>query len=70
MTPMHSRLVRLNLVGTGLFLAASFMIGRRAVARLILWCNDHMRIEMPVISAIATIRPLRSISASLSAAGT
>ena len=44
-----------SLAFTGLFLAASFMIGRRAVARLILWCNDNMKIEMPVISAILVL---------------
>lgn len=44
-----------SLAFTGLFLAASFMLGRRLVARIILWCNDNMAIEMPVISAILII---------------
>jgi Kef-type K+ transport system membrane component KefB/nucleotide-binding universal stress UspA family protein len=40
---------------TGLFLVASLSLGRRAVAHIILWCNDHLKIEMPVISAILII---------------
>lgn len=44
-----------SLAFTGLFLVASFMVGRRIVARLILWCNDNMAIEMPVISAILIV---------------
>lgn len=44
-----------SLALTALFLAASLTIGRRAVAYAILWCNDNLRIEMPVISAILVI---------------
>jgi Kef-type K+ transport system membrane component KefB/nucleotide-binding universal stress UspA family protein len=44
-----------SLAFTGLFLAASFMMGRRLVARLILWCNDNMAIEMPVITAALVV---------------
>ena len=44
-----------SLLFTGLFLIASFMVGRRVVARIILWCNDNMAIEMPVISAILIV---------------
>ncbi|MGD9885842.1 MAG: cation:proton antiporter [Reyranella sp.] len=44
-----------SLAFTGLFLVASFMVGRRIVARIILWCNDNMAIEMPVISAILIV---------------
>jgi Kef-type K+ transport system membrane component KefB/nucleotide-binding universal stress UspA family protein len=40
---------------TGLFLIASFTVGRRLVARIILWCNDHLSIDVPVISAILII---------------
>ena len=40
---------------TAIFLAASLTIGRRLVTRIILWCNDHLTIEMPVISAILVI---------------
>lgn len=44
-----------SLAFTGLFLAASLTVGQRAVARVILWCNDNMAIEAPVISAILII---------------
>lgn len=44
-----------SLAFVGLFLAASLTVGRRAVARIILWCNDNMAIEVPVISAILII---------------
>ncbi|MEA2851778.1 MAG: hypothetical protein QOE02_1797 [Rhodospirillaceae bacterium] len=40
---------------TALFLAASLTVGRRAVARIIVWCNDNLAIEVPVISAILLI---------------
>lgn len=40
---------------TAIFLAASLTVGRRLVARIILWCNDNLTIEMPVISAILVI---------------
>ncbi len=44
-----------SLALTALFLAASLTIGRRLVARLILWVNDHMTIEVPVITAILVV---------------
>src|SRR5207253_391968 len=44
-----------SLAGTALFLAASLTIGRRLVARLIAWVNDHMTIEVPVITAILVV---------------
>ncbi|WP_395713744.1 cation:proton antiporter [Reyranella sp.] len=44
-----------SLAFTGLFLAASLMMGRRLVARLILWCNDNMAIELPVITAALVV---------------
>jgi Kef-type K+ transport system membrane component KefB/nucleotide-binding universal stress UspA family protein len=40
---------------TALFLAASLTVGRRAVARIIVWCNDNLATEVPVISAILLI---------------
>ena len=40
---------------TAIFLAASLTAGRRLVARIILWCNDNLTIEKPVISAILVI---------------
>jgi Kef-type K+ transport system membrane component KefB/nucleotide-binding universal stress UspA family protein len=47
--------VGLSLGLTILFLAASLTIGRRLVARIIVWCNDHLTIEVPVISAILLV---------------
>ena len=38
-----------------LFLAFCLTIGQRLVARLIVWVNDHMTIEMPVITAILVV---------------
>jgi len=40
---------------TALFLALSLGPGRRVVARAILWTNDHLTIEVPVITAILVI---------------
>ncbi len=40
---------------TALFLAVSLTVGRRAVARIIVWCNDNLATEVPVISAILLI---------------
>jgi Kef-type K+ transport system membrane component KefB/nucleotide-binding universal stress UspA family protein len=40
---------------TALFLAASLTVGRRVVARIIVWCNDNLATEVPVISAILLI---------------
>ena len=40
------------LAGTIAFLAVSFALGRRVVAFLIRWVNDHLAIEMPVITVI------------------
>jgi Kef-type K+ transport system membrane component KefB/nucleotide-binding universal stress UspA family protein len=47
--------VGLSLGLTALFLLASLTVGRRLVARIILWCNDNLTIEVPVISAILLI---------------
>lgn len=44
-----------SLAGTALFLALSLTIGRRLVARLIVWVNDRMTIEVPVITAILLV---------------
>jgi Kef-type K+ transport system membrane component KefB/nucleotide-binding universal stress UspA family protein len=40
---------------TALFLAASLTVGKRVVARIIVWCNDNLATEVPVISAILLI---------------
>jgi Kef-type K+ transport system membrane component KefB/nucleotide-binding universal stress UspA family protein len=47
--------VAAHVVGTFLFLAFSFTIGRRLVFRLIQFTNDHFRGEAPVIAAILVI---------------
>ena len=47
--------VGLSLGLTALFLLVSFTVGRRAVARIIVWCNDNLIIEVAVISAILII---------------
>lgn len=44
-----------SLAGALLFLAVSFTVGRRLVARIIRWANDSLTIEVPVISAILAI---------------
>ena len=44
-----------SLAGTALFLIVSLTLGRRLISRLILWVNDHMIIEVPVITAILVV---------------
>jgi Kef-type K+ transport system membrane component KefB/nucleotide-binding universal stress UspA family protein len=44
-----------GLAGTALFLAFSLTVGRRRGAGLIVWVNDHMTIEVPVITAILVV---------------
>jgi len=44
-----------TVLGTTLFLTLSFTVGRRVVAFVIRWANDHLRIEMPVITAIIVL---------------
>src|SRR5215472_66864 len=47
--------VGLSLGLTALFLLAAFTVGRRLVARLIVWVNDNMTIDVPVITAILVV---------------
>jgi Kef-type K+ transport system membrane component KefB/nucleotide-binding universal stress UspA family protein len=47
--------VLLSVLGTAGFLALCFTIGRRWIARIIRWTNDHFVIEMPVITVILVI---------------
>jgi hypothetical protein len=47
--------VLFSVLGTAAFVAFCFTIGRRWVARIIRWTNDHFVIEMPVISVILAI---------------
>lgn len=59
------RSVSVSLALTALFLAASLTVGRRVVARIILWANDHLAIEMPVISAILVIMLIMALTTDL-----
>lgn len=54
-----------SVAGTALFLAFSLSIGRRLVSRLIVWVNDHMTIEVPVITAIIVIMLAMSLTTEL-----
>jgi Kef-type K+ transport system membrane component KefB/nucleotide-binding universal stress UspA family protein len=47
--------VLLTIGGTLAFLAVSFTVGRRVVAFIIRWTNDHFTIEIPVITAILVL---------------
>ena len=47
--------VLFSVLGTAGFLVFCFTIGRRWVARIIRWTNDHFVIEVPVISVILVI---------------
>jgi len=47
--------VLISVLGTVVFLAFCLTIGRRWIARLIRWTNDHFTIEMPVISLILAV---------------
>jgi Kef-type K+ transport system membrane component KefB/nucleotide-binding universal stress UspA family protein len=47
--------VATNVLGTLLFLAFSFTLGRRLVFRIIQFSNDHFRGEAPVIAAILVV---------------
>jgi Kef-type K+ transport system membrane component KefB/nucleotide-binding universal stress UspA family protein len=44
-----------SIAGTALFLAFCLTIGQRLVARLIVWVNDNMTIDVPVITAILVV---------------
>ncbi len=51
----------LAFLGTVAFLGFSFTLGRRIVSFLIRWTNDHMIMEMPVISMILVITLLSAL---------
>ena len=48
-------------VGTGLFMLASFTLGRRVVFRLIRWANDTFTSEFPVITTILVIMAVMAL---------
>jgi Kef-type K+ transport system membrane component KefB/nucleotide-binding universal stress UspA family protein len=54
-----------SLAGVAIFLALSLTVGRQVVTRLILWANDHMTIEMPVITAILVVMLTMSLATDL-----
>lgn len=54
-----------SLAGTALFLVFSLTVGQRLVARLIVWVNDHMTIDVPVITAIIVIMLAMSLTTEL-----
>lgn len=53
--------VSFSIVGTVVFLIFSFTVGRRIVAHVIRWTNDHLTIEMPVITAILILMFLMAL---------
>jgi Kef-type K+ transport system membrane component KefB/nucleotide-binding universal stress UspA family protein len=54
-----------SLAGVAVFLAFSLTIGRRLVAGLILLVNDHMKIEVPVITAILVVMFVTALTTEL-----
>jgi Kef-type K+ transport system membrane component KefB len=52
-------------VGTGLFMLASFTIGRRIVFHLIRWANDNFRSDFPVITTILIIMAAMALTTQL-----
>lgn len=55
----------ISVFGTVAFLVFCLTIGRRWVARIIRWTNDHFIIEMPVISVILVIMILLALVTNL-----
>jgi nucleotide-binding universal stress UspA family protein len=54
-----------SVVGTGLFLLASFTLGRRLVFALIRWTNDRLVSEVPVVTAILVVMGLMALTTHL-----
>ena len=52
-------------LGTALFMLASFTIGRRIVFRLIRWANDNFRSDFPVITTILIIMAAMALTTQL-----
>ncbi|MGE5269577.1 MAG: cation:proton antiporter [Thiohalocapsa sp.] len=50
-----------SVVGTLLFLALSFTLGRRLVFLLIRWVNDNFVVDLPVITAILVVMGLMAL---------
>ena len=51
-----------SVVGTAIFLIASFTIGRRVVFLLIRWANDHFESDFPVVTTILVIMGLLALT--------
>ena len=51
-----------SIIGTVVFLAFSFTLGRRLVFAIIRWVNDHSVSEVPVITAILVIMGLMALT--------
>jgi Kef-type K+ transport system membrane component KefB/nucleotide-binding universal stress UspA family protein len=52
-------------LGTGLFMVASFTVGRPIVFRLIRWANDNFRSDFPVITTILVIMAAMALTTQL-----
>jgi Kef-type K+ transport system membrane component KefB/nucleotide-binding universal stress UspA family protein len=53
------------IVGTGLFMVASFTVGRQIVFRLIRWANDNFKSDFPVITTILIIMAAMALTTQL-----
>src|SRR5258708_39629130 len=51
-----------SVIGTVVFLAASLTVGRRLVALLIRWANDHFTSEFPVTTTILVIMGVMALT--------
>ena len=54
--------VAVSVLGTAIFLVASFTIGRPAVFYLIRWANDNFKSEFPVITTILVIMGIMALT--------
>jgi Kef-type K+ transport system membrane component KefB len=54
-----------SVLGTGLFLLASFTLGRRLVFALIRWTNDTFISEVPVVTAILIVTCVMALTTHL-----
>jgi Kef-type K+ transport system membrane component KefB/nucleotide-binding universal stress UspA family protein len=52
-------------IGTGLFMLASFTLGQRIVSRLIRWANDNFRSDFPVITTILIVMAIMALTTQL-----
>jgi Kef-type K+ transport system membrane component KefB/nucleotide-binding universal stress UspA family protein len=51
-----------SVIGTAIFLIASFTVGRRVVFLLIRWANDHFESDFPVVTTILVIMGLLALT--------